>query len=88
MKRLAIITDVHALHAWWPDNSPYGADMPLSDDDKAWIHTELNATAVRTTGAVRTGRGNAAVTPATGLVVQHSDHQHGSGPRRIVEYRR
>ena len=28
-----IISDPHALDAWWPDNSPYGADMPLSQAD-------------------------------------------------------
>jgi hypothetical protein len=28
-----LLIDPYALGAWWPDNSPYGGDMPLSADD-------------------------------------------------------
>lgn len=38
------ITDPHGLHAWWPDNSPYGADMPLTQ-------TEIQAVATAVWGA-------------------------------------
>ncbi|HEY2088514.1 MAG TPA: hypothetical protein VGH54_21165 [Mycobacterium sp.] len=36
-----VITDVAALHAWWPDNSPYGGlDMAMTDADAKvfWDH--------------------------------------------------
>lgn len=36
------ITDVHALGAWWPDNSPYGDNM-TPDDVRAVVRDELTS---------------------------------------------
>lgn len=75
-----IVTDPANIHAWWPDNSPYGADMALDPNDPVIVdlHKRLDSiyariwecVAVAVNGDAQHPNSQAAIGPVVKQVAQ------------------